>query len=222
MTALKNLSALANPCDLLLIVIFSICLLYGICCGFVRTIFRMFRSLAVLILSVVAARICTPWVSTYLVMPIVGDTLQNQISSFLQRMTASTGATLSEPLQMILGSNILQSAGASLQESILTAAQHFAESIAFSILLFFFMILFSVTMHMLYGALRFFADKTPLKAVDRFAGAVLGGIFGAALCVILLWGLYHFAPALFTELGVFSPTHIENSLLTRFILGLFQ
>ncbi len=227
MTNLPNaVQFLFSPSDLILLAIIVANVIMGANRGFIRTIFGLFGKLAAIAGATVGAKLMTPFVAEHLVTPIIGEALQKQVTVVLQAANVDGGTAflsqISQTLVQILDFDNVKTATQPLQEAIAQATQGLAESITYFIVFAVLVVLLSMVIRIAGETVHFLTDATPLKAVDRLGGALFGAVCGAVLCVVLLWVLHQFAPAIFTELGALSPSQVEKTLLTQKILQLFQ
>lgn len=222
----QNLNLLLNPCDLILIAILFANIILGCSRGLIRTLFGLFGKLAAIAFSASASHALAPLLAQHFISPIIGDVLQSQVTTALQNANIDGGTSflrsISQTLVHLLDFDIVKTAAMPLQEAIAQATQSLSNSIAYAILFVILAIVFSILIHIMGEALHFLTEAAPLKAIDRLGGALFGALCGAAICITILWVLHQFAPALFTELGILSPTQLENSLLTRTIVELFR
>lgn len=217
---LEGLSLLSAPSDIILLVILIIHFLIGCWRGLTRTIFGLFGKLAAVILATFAARAVAPIMSNYLILPIVGSVFQQQASTAMQgeALTGFNGSSISQALQKLLDTNAVTQASEPLIEAAKQAAQHMADSLAYFLLFIIFLFACNMLIHMIADALHFFTEKTPLSALNALGGGIIGLATGAVICIAGLWILTLFAPAIFTELGVLSPSACQKTLLTRLAL----
>lgn len=216
--ALKQaLLLLASPSDIVILVLLLVNFLIGCQRGLIRTLLGLFGKLAALLLAAVTARVAAPYMAQYLVTPIVGSVFYSQATQTLQGVAETQG--LSAMLQRLLDSPLVKGAAHPLEVAANQASRAMAESLSFVILFCVLIVAFSALIHLIGEALHFLTKKTPLSALDCVGGGLIGLLCGAVLCVLIIWALTFFAPAMFSELGVLSPAVVEQTLLTRGILN---
>lgn len=222
----ETLKLLLSPSDLILLVILLVNSIIGWRRGFSRTLFGLLGSFISFVAAVVAAKLAAPYMAQFLITPIVGDVFRQQAQAALQEGGAQAAAdgqslfaSLSGTLQRLLDSDLLAGASQPLQTAAGQAAASMSESLAYFLLFFIFLAAFSFLFRLIGEALHLVAKATPLGAVDALGGGAAGLVWGLALCLLILWALARFSPALFSELGPLSPAALQKTLITKSLLG---
>lgn len=79
-------------------------------------------------------------------------------------------------------------------------------------------LLISIGLHFLANILRIFSSFPILGKINALLGGLLGLLLGIFLCTIAFYFLKLYAPSLFSQYGIFSPSVQEHSsLLPHFI-----
>ncbi|MGE4549337.1 MAG: CvpA family protein [Intestinibacillus sp.] len=223
----ETLKLLLSPSDLIILAILLVNLITGWRRGFSRTLFGLLGNFISFAAAVVAAKLTAPFMAQFLITPIVGDVFRQQAQAALQSGGAQAAAdgqslfqSLSGTLQRLLDSDLLTDASQPLQTAAGQAAASMSQSLAYFLLFFIFLAAFSFLFRLIGEALRLVARATPLGFLDALAGGAVGLACGLALCLLILWALARFSPALFSELGPLSPAALQKTLLTKSLLGL--
>lgn len=214
----ETLKLLLSPSDLVILGILFIFTILGLCRGLIRTVLGFCTGIVATVAAGFAAGFAAPVMAQHLVLPIIGNVLQDQATKILQGAGGNGLSSVSDLLRGLLDIGALQQASAPIQEAAMKAAQRMAESFSYSLLFFIFLIAFSAILKMVSKTLRLIKHITPLSFLDGLAGGAAGLASGLILVMLILWVLTHFSPALFTELGVLSPTRLNQTLLTQNLL----
>ena len=97
----------------------------------------------------------------------------------------------------------------------LKAAVGMSESIAFSMLVVLFSVLFGRLIWIFGRSLKLIVRRTPLSALDSAGGALIGFVTGVAFVCILLIVLQWLFPITYTSLGYLSPERVKHTLLLK-------
>lgn len=222
----ETLRYLLSPSDLIILAILLVNIYIGYRHGVGRALIRIVRSFSAFALATGLARAAAPLMANQVVLPIVGDVFQKQAGSLLQSSVpaidngVSLFASLSETLQKLLDVNLLESATQPLQAAAQQTAQRMAESLSYSLLFFIFMFALNALFKILGDVLHLVGKTPPLRALNRLAGGAVGLACGSLLSMLILWALWRFAPAVFSELGPLSPNALNQTLLTKSLLGM--
>ena len=95
------------------------------------------------------------------------------------------------------------------------AAVGMSESIAFSMLVVLFSVLFGRLIWIFGRSLKLIVRRTPLSALDSAGGALIGFVTGVAFVCILLIVLQWLFPITYTSLGYLSPERVKHTLLLK-------
>ena len=193
------LQGLLNMPDLILLAIILVSAILGASRGLVRTVCNFLGRIVALAGATLAARLIAPALARYLVTPIVGQVFEIRATDLLSRMPELADT---------------------LQTTATDMAASMAESLAFFLLFFIFLIVMNVVVHMDAIALKIVTRIGPIGFLDGLGGFALGAVFGLVLCLLGLLALTIFSPSTFGELGWLSPTRVEGTSLTAFLLGL--
>lgn len=198
-TLLPLLTGLLNAPDLILLALVLVSAVLGASRGLVRTLGNFVGRILAMAGASAAARLLAPALARFLVTPIVGEIFEVRALDQLSRIPG-----LAEDLQA---------------KAVETAAG-MAESLAFFLLFFIFMLAMNLLVHTLNSALRFVTRLEPIGFLDSLAGFVVGAALGLVLCTLGLLALTIFAPETFGALGFLSPERVAGTTLTAFLLGL--
>lgn len=193
------LLGLLNAPDLILLAIILVSAILGASRGLVRTLCNFLGRIVALAGATAAARLAAPALARYLVTPIVGEVFEIRATDLLSRMPEAA--------------NALETAATDMAASM-------AESLAFALLFFIFLIAMNVLVHMVSTALKLVTRIGPIGFLDGLGGFALGAAFGLALCALGLLALTIFSPSTFGELGWLNPERVAGTSLTAFLLGL--
>ena len=102
-----------------------------------------------------------------------------------------------------------------LRQTVTEAAVGMSESIAFSMLVVLFSVLFGRLIWIFGRSLKLIVRRTPLSALDSAGGALIGFVTGVAFVCILLIVLQWLFPITYTSLGYLSPERVKHTLLLK-------
>ena len=102
-----------------------------------------------------------------------------------------------------------------LRQTVTEAAVGMSESIAFSMLVVLFSVLFGRLIWIFGRSLKLSVRRTPLSALDSAGGALIGFVTGVAFVCILLIVLQWLFPITYTSLGYLSPERVKHTLLLK-------
>lgn len=210
----ETLKFLLSPSDLIILLVLVLYFISGARRGLFRAVFGALSGLLSFFAAATTARLAAPNVARYLITPILGDVFEKKAQSALSSSAASA------PLQRLLDSDLLALATDPLRTAYEQAAQSMAESLAYFLLFSILLVVFSLVLRMVRDTFHLLKKVPPIGALDALAGGILGLLFGFALCMLVLWVLTRFAPALFSEVGILSPSALEKTMLTKSFLRL--
>ena len=155
---LSVLTGLCNLPDLIILAVLLVNLILGFRRGFFGALTGLVGRVIAVAAAFFAARAAAPYVSEWVVTPIVGD--------MFEKRAGVSGA-----------------AGAldALRQTATQAAVSMAESVAFVLLLILFCILFGWLVNLAAKSLHAIAHLTPLGILDSLAGGAVGLMAGAVL-----------------------------------------
>lgn len=187
---LSVLTGLCNLPDLIILAVLLVNLILGFRRGFFGTLTGLVGRVIAVAAAFFAARAAAPYVSEWVVTPIVGD--------MFEKRAGVSGA-----------------AGAldALRQTATQAAVSMAESVAFVLLLILFCILFGWLVNLAAKSLHAIAHLTPLGILDSLAGGAVGLVAGAVLIALILLGVWWVYPIAYSPLGWLSPERVSHSLL---------
>ena len=142
--------------------------------------------------SVAAAKYTAPYIAQWVVVPAVGQLFEKQ-------------AALKTAEGVLDG----------LRQTVTEAAVGMSESIAFSMLVVLFSVLFGRLIWIFGRSLKLIVRRTPLSALDSAGGALIGFVTGIAFVCILLIVLQWLFPITYTSLGYLSPERVKHTLLLK-------
>lgn len=142
--------------------------------------------------SVAAAKYTAPYIAQWVVVPAVGQLFEKQ-------------AALKTAEGVLDG----------LRQTVTEAAVGMSESIAFSMLVVLFSVLFGRLIWIFGRSLKLIVRRTPLSALDSAGGALIGFVTGVAFVCILLIVLQWLFPITYTSLGYLSPERVKHTLLLK-------
>ena len=183
---------LLNAPDLLLITVLLANIWLGARRGLVGALYGVLGRIGMIAASVAAAKYTAPYVAQWVVVPAVGQLFEKQ-------------AALKTAEGVLNG----------LRQTVTEAAVGMSESIAFSMLVVLFSVLFGRLIWIFGRSLKLIVRRTPLSALDSAGGAAIGLVTGLAFVCILLIVLQWLFPITYTPLGYLSPERVKNTLLLR-------
>lgn len=198
--ASEFIKGLANPTDLIIIVVILYGAFIGYHRGLIRTVIGSVRFLVSMFGATIVARIISPIIAPMIVEPIVKKVFETKLS----------GASDLAP-QIIT----------QLQNNMTQIATAFAQSIAFSIVFFVFMFVISFVLNIFVKAMNMLTRIPPISFLNRIGGLALGVLISVLVCIIALSVLKYFAPEIFGDMGYLSPENIAKTKLTSYLLNLF-
>lgn len=211
--------------DIIILVIIAVYALLGLRRGFAATVAYTLGSLAALIGALAAAARFKQPVGTLLapfmqstvsqaipeLSQVAGSAIEawDDVSSYLQGILTAHGVSLdvldnSEHPQEVLSNAIAQSAG---------------EAIAYIIIFIAVFLLIKLLLHVIMSALGIITHLPVIHSFNALAGGLLGAVTGLVLCTCVLWALKLFAPTVYSDVGVLSPSVMQNSSIARYLVG---
>ncbi|MGO5029754.1 CvpA family protein [Candidatus Agathobaculum pullicola] len=194
---LSVLTRLCNLPDLIILVILLVNLILGFRRGFFGALTGLVGRVIAVAAAFFAARAAAPYVSKWVVTPIVGDIFKKQAG-----VSGAAGAL------------------DALRQTATEAAVSMAESVAFVLLLILFCILFGWLVELAAKSLHAIAHLTPLGIVDSLAGGAVGLVAGAVLVALLLLGIWWVYPIAYSPLGWLSPERVSHSVLLKALVDI--
>ncbi|HIX89604.1 MAG TPA: CvpA family protein [Candidatus Agathobaculum pullicola] len=194
---LSVLTRLCNLPDLIILVILLVNLILGFQRGFFGALTGLVGRVIAVAAAFFAARAAAPYVSKWVVTPIVGDIFKKQAG-----VSGAAGAL------------------DALRQTATEAAVSMAESVAFVLLLILFCILFGWLVELAAKSLHAIAHLTPLGIVDSLAGGAVGLVAGAVLVALLLLGIWWVYPIAYSPLGWLSPERVSHSVLLKALVDM--
>lgn len=185
---ISTAAQLLNAPDLILIAVLLANVWLGARRGLVGALYGVIGRIGMIAASVAAAKYTAPWV----VVPAVGQLFEKQ-------------AALKTAEGVLDG----------LRQTVTEAAVGMSESIAFSMLVVLFSVLFGRLIWIFGRSLKLIVRRTPLSALDSAGGALIGFVTGVAFVCILLIVLQWLFPITYTSLGYLSPERVKHTLLLK-------
>ena len=185
---ISTAAQLLNAPDLILIAVLLANVWLGARRGLVGALYGVIGRIGMIAASVAAAKYTAQWV----VVPAVGQLFEKQ-------------AALKTAEGVLDG----------LRQSVTEAAVGMSESIAFSMLMVLFSVLFGRLIWIFGRSLKLIVRRTPLSALDSAGGALIGFVTGVAFVCILLIVLQWLFPITYTSLGYLSPERVKHTLLLK-------
>lgn len=211
--------------DWIILIVIALYALFGLRRGFVATVAYTFGSLISLIGALCAASYFKQPVGAVIAphmtqsvsdaIPELGQAvgsvsdLWNSVSNYLQGILASHGVSpdvleASEDPQQVLTAAISQSVG---------------ETIAYIAVFFIAFFVLKILIHLIASALGVLTHLPILHSFNALGGALLGAATGLVLCTCVLWAMKLFVPATYSDVGLLSPSVMENSSIARHLVG---
>ena len=185
---ISTAAQLLNAPDLILIAVLLANVWLGARRGLVGALYGVLGRIGMIAASVAAAKYIAQWV----VVPAVGQLFEKQ-------------AALKTAEGVLDG----------LRQTVTEAAVGMSESIAFSMLVVLFSVLFGRLIWIFGRSLKLIVRRTPLSALDSAGGALIGFVTGIAFVCILLIVLQWLFPITYTSLGYLSPERVKHTLLLK-------
>lgn len=160
--------------------------------GLVGALYGVIGRIGMIAASVAAAKYTAPYIAQWVVVPAVGQLFEKQ-------------AALKTAEGVLDG----------LRQTVTEAAVGMSESIAFSMLVVLFSVLFGRLIWIFGRSLKLIVRRTPLSALDSAGGALIGFVTGVAFVCILLIVLQWLFPITYTSLGYLSPERVKHTLLLK-------
>ena len=183
---ISTAAQLLNAPDLILIAVLLANVWLGARRGLVGALYGVIAA------SVAAAKYTAPYIAQWVVVPAVGQLFEKQ-------------AALKTAEGVLDG----------LRQTVTEAAVGMSESIAFSMLVVLFSVLFGRLIWIFGRSLKLIVRRTPLSALDSAGGALIGFVTGVAFVCILLIVLQWLFPITYTSLGYLSPERVKHTLLLK-------
>ena len=209
---ISTAAQLLNAPDLILIAVLLANVWLGARRGLVGALYGVIGRIGMIAASVAAAKYTAPYIAQWVVVPAVGQLFEKQ-------------AALKTAEGVLDG----------LRQTVTEAAVGMSESIAFSMLVVLFSVLFGRLIWIFGRSLKLIVRRTPLSALDSAGGALIGFVTGVAFVCILLIGAAVAVPdhlyvarlslagarqayaAAQTACGRFTYRHLmENTLILHF------
>ena len=181
-----------STCDLILIAVLLANVWLGARRGLVGALYGVIGRIGMIAASVAAAKYTAPYIAQWVVVPAVGQLFEKQ-------------AALKTAEGVLDG----------LRQTVTEAAVGMSESIAFSMLVVLFSVLFGRLIWIFGRSLKLIVRRTPLSALDSAGGALIGFVTGVAFVCILLIVLQWLFPITYTSLGYLSPERVKHTLLLK-------
>ena len=184
---ISTAAQLLNAPDLILIAVLLANVWLGARRGLVGALYGVIGRIGMIAASVAAAKYTAPYI-----VPAVGQLFEKQ-------------AALKTAEGVLDG----------LRQTVTEAAVGMSESIAFSMLVVLFSVLFGRLIWIFGRSLKLIVRRTPLSALDSAGGALIGFVTGVAFVCILLIVLQWLFPITYTSLGYLSPERVKHTLLLK-------
>lgn len=211
--------------DWVILAVILFCTIMGLYRGFVATVVYAIGSLASLAASVfIALRLQIP-LSRFLmpvarrmvleVFPQAGDANASiaetweHLSDYLQGILSKRGITLA----------VLQEQAEPAKELLNALARPLAECAAFVLILMILYAVLRVVLSWLLAILGIITHLPILHSCNALLGGALGAATGVVLCTIVLWSMKLFAPAVYSDVGMLSPSVMQQSAIARTLVG---
>lgn len=212
--------------DWIILIIIALYAFFGLRRGFVATVANTFGSLIALIAALIAASHFKQPVGAMFA-PHLTDSIGDSIPGLSQQAVASVDETWNGISNYLQG--ILTSHGISLDvlktsenpHQMLTSAisQSVGETIAYILVFIVTFLIVKFVIHLAASALGVFTHLPVLHSFNALLGGVLGALTGLVLCTCVLWAMKLFVPAVYSDVGVLSPSVMENSSIARYLVG---
>ena len=180
---ISTVAQLLNAPDLILIAVLLANVWLGARRGLVGALYGVIGRIGMIAASVAAAKYTAPYIAQWVVVPAVGQLFEKQ-------------AALKTAEGVLDG----------LRQTVTEAAVGMSESIAFSMLVVLFSVLFGRLIWIFGRSLKLIVRRTPLSALDS-----AGGAFVCILLIVLQW----LFPITYTSLGYLSPERVKHTLLLK-------
>lgn len=211
--------------DWIILIVIALYALLGLRRGFVATVANTFASLIALIGALFAA--------SYFKQPVgdlVAPRLTQSVGDAIPQLSQATSSaadmwnSVSNYLQGILTSNgisldILQSSEDPQQVLTNAISQSIGETLAYIIVFIIAFIVIKLAIHLIANALGVLTHLPILHSFNALLGALLGAATGLILCTCVLWAMKLFVPAVYSDVGMLSPSVMENSSIARHLVG---
>lgn len=203
--------------DIILLIVLLAFFLYGVRKGFLRAVFCVLKNIIAFFAALYLANILSPVFGQKVLAPVLEKLIHNRIAEAVTSTDAAAftlqSLELGETLTRLLHSdNLVASAVQAITDS-------FQSSISFVILFILFFILVRLLIAAVGRLLSFVTNHTPLGVVNKFFGGVTGLLAGVLLCFLVFAALKAFSPALFSEIGIFSPETLQQNPVTQFFIN---
>ena len=185
---ISTAAQLLNAPDLILIAVLLANVWLGARRGLVGALYGVIGRIGMIAASVAAAKYTAPYIAQW----VVGQLFEKQ-------------AALKTAEGVLDG----------LRQTVTEAAVGMSESIAFSMLVVLFSVLFGRLIWIFGRSLKLIVRRTPLSALDSAGGALIGFVTGVAFVCILLIVLQWLFPITYTSLGYLSPERVKHTLLLK-------
>ncbi len=189
---ISTAAQLLNAPDLILIAVLLANVWLGARRGLVGALYGVIGRIGMIAASVAAAKYTAPYIAQWVVVPAVGQLFEKQ-------------AALKTAEGVLDG----------LRQTVTEAAVGMSESIAFSMLVVLFSVLFGRLIWIFGRSLKLIVRRTPLSALDSAGGALIGFVTGVAFVCIMLIVLQWLFPITYTSLGYLSPERVKHTLLLK-------
>lgn len=214
---ISTAAQLLNAPDLILIAVLLANVWLGARRGLVGALYGVLGRIGMIAASVAAAKYTAPYIAQWVVVPAVGQLFEKQ-------------AALKTAEGVLDG----------LRQSVTEAAVGMSESIAFSMLVVLFSVLFGRLIWIFGRSLKLIVRRTPLSALDSAGGALIGFVTGVAsshpadraavavpdhlhIARLSLAGACQAYAAAQTACGRFTNRHLmENTLILHFLLSILN
>lgn len=211
--------------DWIILLIIALYAFFGLRRGFVATVIYTFGSLISLAAALIAASRFKQPVGE-LLLPYASGSISERLPQLEQAVASAedTWNGISGYLQNILASNgvsldILQSSDDPHQTLTSALSRSVSETLAYILI---FIVAFFVTkllLHVIASVLGILTNLPVLHSCNALLGGVLGAATGLVLCVCVLWALKLVVPAVYSDVGILSPSVMQNSSIARYLVG---
>lgn len=211
--------------DWIILIVIALYALFGLRRGFVATVAYTFGSLISLVAALFAASYCKQPVGSLLAPYLTGTVkdavpqltdaansageMWNSISSYLQNILTTHGVSL----------DVLEASDDPQQLLTNAISQSISEAVAYLLVFLVAFIVCKLLIHLIASALGLFTHLPILHSCNALLGALLGGLTGLVLCTCVLWAMKLFIPTVYSDIGVLSPSVMENSSVARYLVG---
>lgn len=216
-----------SPIDIVLLLIIAGYAITGLRRGFLMTVAHTFGNIVAFLGAFYGAKVlCVP-VANAVILPLMKGKLNEAAAGALKIGSNASAPSaeqiwngLSSSMQQLLGQfgqhkEALLSGGNPMEKLVAALSANMAQSISFTLLFVVLFIAISIVMILLFKTVDFISNIVLLGPLNALAGGVLGAACGFLICCCTLWALQTFAPAMFSEVGILSPSKIQQTIVAK-------